>query len=168
MCSRQERECMKDRLVRNLVGLHAEPSNSGTSCPMRPPHAKAHFSANHYSELKSSIPPMIKNLPLLFLFSSALCAGQSVLTTPTVETQSAPANAPAAGTGQAPLQRPTQVVGDQVPGTTAPGTRDAPTAVEHTAAPGTTRIAGPLTSLSEFEQYAEDATGRRLPVYGRQ
>ena len=30
------------------------------------------------------------------------------------------------------------------------------------------RIVGPLTTRSEFEQYAEDATGRRLPVYGRQ
>lgn len=26
----------------------------------------------------------------------------------------------------------------------------------------------PLTTRSEFEKYAEDATGRRLPVYGRQ
>ncbi len=30
------------------------------------------------------------------------------------------------------------------------------------------RIAGPLRTRSEFEQFAEDATGRRLPVYGRQ
>jgi protein involved in polysaccharide export with SLBB domain len=30
------------------------------------------------------------------------------------------------------------------------------------------RIAGPLRTKSEFEQYAEDATGRLLPVYGRQ
>ena len=36
------------------------------------------------------------------------------------------------------------------------------------APPNHTRIAGPLTTSSEFEQYAEDATGRRLPVYGRQ
>jgi len=32
----------------------------------------------------------------------------------------------------------------------------------------TVRIAGPLRTKSEFEQYAEDATGRLLPVYGRQ
>ena len=30
------------------------------------------------------------------------------------------------------------------------------------------RIVGPLTSISDFEQFAEDATGSRLPVYGRQ
>jgi protein involved in polysaccharide export with SLBB domain len=30
------------------------------------------------------------------------------------------------------------------------------------------RIAGPLTQKSEFEKFVEDATGRRLPVYGRQ
>jgi protein involved in polysaccharide export with SLBB domain len=30
------------------------------------------------------------------------------------------------------------------------------------------RIVGPLTKKSEFEQFAEDATGRFLPVYGRQ
>jgi protein involved in polysaccharide export with SLBB domain len=29
------------------------------------------------------------------------------------------------------------------------------------------RIVGPLTQKSEFEQFAEDATGRPLPVYGR-
>jgi protein involved in polysaccharide export with SLBB domain len=29
------------------------------------------------------------------------------------------------------------------------------------------RIVGPLTQKSEFEQFAEDATGRSLPVYGR-
>ena len=34
--------------------------------------------------------------------------------------------------------------------------------------PSPTRIIGPVTARSEFEQYAEDATGRRLPVYGRQ
>ncbi|HEV2171986.1 MAG TPA: SLBB domain-containing protein, partial [Nitrospira sp.] len=47
-------------------------------------------------------------------------------------------------------------------------TLDAPTVEERTAAPGTTRITGPLTARSEFEQYAEDVTGRQLPVYGRQ
>jgi protein involved in polysaccharide export with SLBB domain len=33
---------------------------------------------------------------------------------------------------------------------------------------GSSRIIGPLRTKSEFQQYAEDATGRLLPVYGRQ
>ena len=33
---------------------------------------------------------------------------------------------------------------------------------------GSSRIVGPLREKSEFQQYAEDATGRQLPVYGRQ
>jgi protein involved in polysaccharide export with SLBB domain len=35
-------------------------------------------------------------------------------------------------------------------------------------APTTARIIGPLATRSEFERYAEDAVGHRLPVYGRQ
>lgn len=52
-----------------------------------------------------------------------------------------------------------------------PGTTQGPT--EAAPAPGTrpvpsTRVIGPITTLSEFEMFAEDAAGRRLHVYGRQ
>ena len=43
-----------------------------------------------------------------------------------------------------------------------------PTTADRTASPSSLRIVGPLAARSEFEQYAEDATGHRLPVYGRQ
>jgi len=39
---------------------------------------------------------------------------------------------------------------------------------QRTLAPTTARIIGPLATRSEFERYAEDAVGHRLPVYGRQ
>jgi protein involved in polysaccharide export with SLBB domain len=128
------------------------------------------FSANRQLEMKNRFRLMIKKLSIFLILSGTLCAGQSVLTTPSVGTQSDLANAPAtaAGTGQAPLQGPDQFFGYPTPGVRAPVTRDAPTAEEHTTAPSPTRITGPLTARSEFEQYAEDTTGRRLPVYGRQ
>ena len=44
-------------------------------------------------------------------------------------------------------------------GTTLPLTAPVPTP---------SRLLGPLTTKSDFERFAEDATGRRLPVYGRQ
>jgi len=103
---------------------------------------------------------------------STFCAGQSVLTTPVIPTRSSPAGpsgqapdgapAPDAGQardpGQAPLPEP--VLDGH---STAPAKEQSPV-----PAPGTARIAGPLTDRSEFERYAEDAAGRRLPVYGRQ
>jgi protein involved in polysaccharide export with SLBB domain len=48
--------------------------------------------------------------------------------------------------------------------TFTPG-QDTATAPAPAAAPS--RIVGPLTQKSEFERFAEDATGRPLPVYGR-
>ncbi len=113
---------------------------------------------------------MIKRISISLFLSGALCAGQSVLTTPSVGAPSDPTNAHAGApdTGQAPLQGPDQVSVDRTPGTRAPLTRNLPDAEEPTAVPSPTRIIGPVTARSEFEQYAEDATGRRLPVYGRQ
>jgi polysaccharide export outer membrane protein len=107
---------------------------------------------------------------LLFLLSCTLCAGQSVLTTPVGATQSAPTNspAPAAGTAQAPLQGPAQVGGNPTSGAMAPETPAAPPPEERAQAPNPTRVVGPLIAKSDFEQFAEDATGLTLPVYGRQ
>jgi protein involved in polysaccharide export with SLBB domain len=50
----------------------------------------------------------------------------------------------------------------------APLTPGALIVEERNPATGPTRIVGPLKTKSEFEQFAEDATGRQLPVYGRQ
>ena len=47
-------------------------------------------------------------------------------------------------------------------------TPSAPTTESPAPAPNPTRVVGPLATKSEFEQFAEDATGRLLPVYGRQ
>jgi polysaccharide export outer membrane protein len=44
---------------------------------------------------------------------------------------------------------------------------DNPSTEGPTESRSTSRIAGPLRTRSEFEQFAEDATGRPLPVYGR-
>jgi protein involved in polysaccharide export with SLBB domain len=42
------------------------------------------------------------------------------------------------------------------------------TTQERTRIPPSSRIVGPLTQKSDFERFVEDATGRPLPVYGRQ
>ena len=108
---------------------------------------------------------------LAILMPCAFCAGQSMLTTPYSTTQSVPANAstPAAGTTQTPLQREPSI-GDASPpfvkeqvgqGSSEQNPSPAPV-------PNSSRIVGALTTRSEFEQYVEDATGRPLPVYGRQ
>jgi polysaccharide biosynthesis/export protein len=97
---------------------------------------------------------MVKKLALFLLIPSAICAGQSVLTTPAEAGQSdsaissAPAQVgrrPAAGVAVQDLSNPNP---------TAP-------------ARSPLRIVGPLKTRSEFEQFAEDATGHPLPVYGR-
>ncbi len=107
---------------------------------------------------------------LLLLLPCTLCAGQSVLTTPVGITQSVPANSPAPGTGtvQAPFQGSAQVGGSPTPSAIAPVALTAPTTEGPTTAANHARIVGPLTTRSDFEKFAEDATGRPLPVYGRQ
>jgi len=106
----------------------------------------------------------------VILLSGTFCAGQSVLTTPVVETQPVPAGstAPAAGTAQVPMQGQTPIGGIPTPGQMTPLTPAAPPAEVRNPTTSPTRIVGPLRTRSEFEQFAEDATGRRLPVYGRQ
>ena len=89
---------------------------------------------------------MVKQISLLLLLSGTLCASQSVLTTPAMQPQSAPQNSPAQQSGN--------------PASGAKGTE--------TPAATPARVTGPLTTRSEFELYAEDSTGRPLPVYGRQ
>ncbi len=114
---------------------------------------------------------MMKRLTILFFLAGAVFTdhalrSQSVLTTPDAGTQATPPNV--AGRlnpegepttegreMQAPLRlglRPTLETPDRVPN----------------RAPEAARNEGPLQARSEFEQYAEDAAGRLLPVYGRQ
>jgi protein involved in polysaccharide export with SLBB domain len=93
---------------------------------------------------------------LFFLLSCTLCAGQSVLTTPTEVIPSVPR-----------ISAPAQVGGGTAAGAAAP-VLTVPIAEAPAPAPTPTKVVGPLTTKSEFEQFAEDATGRPLPVYGRQ
>jgi polysaccharide biosynthesis/export protein len=104
---------------------------------------------------------MMKKLLLFFVMSSAICAGQSVLATPGQFDQP--------GSGIPPATAPAQIRAGQMP-TTGPTLRDfaTPSADTPPDATSPSRIVGPLTTRSEFEQFAEDATGRRLPVYGRE
>jgi polysaccharide biosynthesis/export protein len=105
---------------------------------------------------------MTQKLFLFVVLSCMFCEGQSVLTTPTESTRSVPGspNTPPAGAASAPM-RPPQQTGertdsDGIPFSPVPAPIRAPY-----------RIAGPLTTKSDFERFAEDDTGHRLPVYGR-
>jgi polysaccharide export outer membrane protein len=108
---------------------------------------------------------MTQKLVLLVLLSCTICAGQSVLTTPTESTRSVSGSAaapPSSGAASAPMRAPQQT-GERTDGdgagnpfSTVPAPILAPS-----------RIVGPLTTKSDFERFAEDGTGHRLPVYGR-
>jgi polysaccharide export outer membrane protein len=105
---------------------------------------------------------MTQKLFLFVLLSCMFCEGQSVLTTPTESTRSVPASSNTSPTGaaSAPMRSPQQTGertdSDGVPFSPVPVPIRAPY-----------RIAGPLTTKSDFERFAEDGTGHWLPVYGR-
>jgi len=113
---------------------------------------------------------MTQKLILLFLLSSLSCAGQSVLTTPSESTQSDADTSTAPATGATP-QTTLQV--PRLQGVRPNSENGVPANVNNGNTPtqGRTptesRIVGPLREKSEFERFAEDATGHRLPVYGR-
>jgi len=75
---------------------------------------------------------------------------------------------PATDAGQEPLEGPDRNREMQAPVPRTPGLPAAMPKGSADKAPASARIVGPLKTKSEFERYAEDATGRRLPVYGRQ
>jgi protein involved in polysaccharide export with SLBB domain len=108
---------------------------------------------------------MMKNLVLLFLIPSVMCAGQSVLTTPAQFGQSASGISSA----QVPAHPQMQNQTVRIPAVGATVQDFDNSSVE---APeeyrSSSRIVGPLRTRSEFERFVEDATGRQLPVYGRQ
>lgn len=110
---------------------------------------------------------MINKLSLLLLTSASLCIGQSVLTTPAPEVQSAaqrtadPGAAGSTATSPQDLDRRTPTGGN--------GALDLRSEAGGRGRTGSAaRFAGPLKTKSDFKKYVEDATGRHLPVYGRQ
>jgi protein involved in polysaccharide export with SLBB domain len=111
---------------------------------------------------------MTSKVFLLFLLSGTICAGQSAMTAPA----GAPPQDPAIAlvsvdcTTQSRLESPA-TAGNPTPCSIAPPTPTAP-APEADGQALSTRAVRPLTAKSEFEQFAEDATGLSLPVYGRQ
>ena len=94
-----------------------------------------------------------------------------MLTTPGESTQSIPGSAagqvPSTGAAQPPMQVPRQPSGKTYYDNGIPGSA-IPTVPVPALMPSPMRIVGPLTQKSEFEKFVEDATGRPLPVYGRQ
>jgi polysaccharide export outer membrane protein len=105
---------------------------------------------------------MTQKMFLLVVLSCTFCEGQSILTTPTESTRSVPgsSNTPPSGASSTPVRSP------QPPGerTDSDGIPFSPVSAPIRAP---YRIVGPLTTKSDFERFAEDGTGQRLPVYGR-
>jgi polysaccharide biosynthesis/export protein len=103
---------------------------------------------------------MTQKLYLFVLLPCMFCEGQSVLTTPTESTRSVPgsSNTPSTGAVSAPVRAPQQT-GERTDGN--------PFSPAPAPIPVPYRIVGPLTTRSDFERFAEDGTGHRLPVYGR-
>jgi len=101
----------------------------------------------------------------LFLLSGSLCVGQTVPAPPGSEGAGANSTSlPAASLG--PIRTPTLT--PAAPATAAEATpADAGAAHTEVDRP-VTRLSVPITTRSEFEQFAEDAAGQPLPVYGRQ
>src|SRR3984957_13109793 len=105
---------------------------------------------------------MTQKLFLFVLLSGMFCEGQSVLTTPTESTRSVPgsSNTPSTGAITAPVRAPQQT-GERTDSDANPFS-PVPAPI-----PAPYRIVGPLRTKSDFERFAEDGTGHRLPVYGR-
>lgn len=105
---------------------------------------------------------MLNRLLVLMMLSGSLCLGQSTLVTPSTDDSRADQNTGDSGNAQLPGTQ-TRTMG---PETLTPGRQPA---TEMPVQPWMRpRIVGPLRTKSEFQKYAEDATGRKLPVFGRQ
>jgi hypothetical protein len=124
--------------------------------------------------MKKNIPAMMKDIVFLLLLSGSICAAQSTLVTPAADVQQNPDDTSTSNPRRTQQQVNAQQRNDQGGGvpdlsrdTTdmlAPSNAGSP----NRPAERSSRIVGPLRTKSEFQQYAEDATGRQLPVYGRQ
>jgi protein involved in polysaccharide export with SLBB domain len=124
-------------------------------------------------EMRRNISAMTKRLVLLLLISGTMCAAQSMLATPGADVQQNSEEIPmpnAANTQQQGNGQRGDYQRGGVPDLSR-GTNELPqqpnTALPNQSNMRSARIVGPLRTKSEFQQYAEDATGRRLPVYGR-
>jgi protein involved in polysaccharide export with SLBB domain len=116
---------------------------------------------------------MTKELVLLFFLFSGVCAAQTTLTTPVADVQQNPDDSSMPNSVRTQPYNYPQTNGRYggVPDLSRDATDTYPTPYSvpsNRTTPGSNRIVGPLRTKSEFQQYAEDATGRRLPVYGRQ
>jgi protein involved in polysaccharide export with SLBB domain len=116
---------------------------------------------------------MKKAFVLVLLMSGAVCVAQSTLRTPSSDVDQNQEDVRANGNGAASPQN----VGPQgyYPAGAIPdlnrNANEFPLQPNQVAPIGninrSSRIVGPLRTKSEFQQYAEDTTGRQLPVYGR-
>jgi len=112
---------------------------------------------------------MTQKLVLVVLLSCTVCVGQSVLTTPRDSAQSLPTSSTTQSDND--VRSPNQTA-------PRPGNRnnaDTPGARSNAAEPRTSatappasRVVGPLTEKSDFQQFAEEAAGHPLTVFGRQ
>lgn len=112
---------------------------------------------------------MTFKLFFIFLLCCSFCEGQSVLTTPEDQTRSVQNPGTSITGGNTPFQS-NQVPMRQTGGYPAFD----PYASSYYAAPSymepysaRRRFVGPLRTKSEFQKFAEDATGHLLPVHGR-
>ena len=116
---------------------------------------------------------MKKTFVFVLLLSGAVCMAQSTLRTPSSDVDQSQPNVNANGNGTAP-QRSVDQQGNY-PASAVPDLNRNEN--QFPLQPGqvapmrninrSSRIVGPLRTKSEFQQYAEDTTGRLLPVYGR-
>jgi protein involved in polysaccharide export with SLBB domain len=122
--------------------------------------------------MRRNISAMMKAFVLLLLLSGGVCAAQSTLTTPATDVQQNPDDMPTRNATQ--QQQGNAQQGNYQNGSIPDLNRGAtdllvpPDQESRSRIPSrSSRIVGPLKTKSEFQQYAEDATGRQLPVYGR-
>ena len=111
---------------------------------------------------------MTQKLASVVLLSCTVCVGQSVLTTPRDSTQSLPSSA--ADQSDNDTRAPKQAApraGDRN-NADAVGRDTNTTESLRGTVPSASRVVGPLTTKSDFQQFAEDATGHPLTVFGRQ
>lgn len=111
---------------------------------------------------------IIHKLSILLLASGTMCIGQAVLTTPASEMQLANQRASQSGTTRAPLQTPEQPDHQTMTDTTDQTTPIRPGQERLSLTDNNARVAGPIKTKSEFQRFAEEGTGRLLPVFGRQ
>jgi polysaccharide export outer membrane protein len=112
---------------------------------------------------------MTHKLAFVVLLSCTVCAGQSVLTTPRDSTQSLPSASATQSENDA--RSPNQAApraGDKNSADAAGPGSNAAESFRRGTALSASRVVGPLTTKSDFQQFAEDAVGHSLTVFGRQ